>query len=170
MTELALSRRGALEAAFGLGLGLVVTACARPFRVGDYVLVDWGDEGLLYPAYILQKKSNTRFRVHYEGYPARFDEDVTLERIKGLVHGPPPSPPPPRHVQILSGLDKAKADPSAPMSRYKVDDRVRVRWRGSIYRATVVEVVSPERLKVHYEGHESAWDEVIDITRIATGP
>ena len=56
------------------------------------------------------------------------------------------------------------------MSRYKVDDRLRVRWRGSIYRATVLEIMSAEKLKVRYDGHEAAWDEVIDVSRIATGP
>jgi len=150
--------------------GLGSASCTRPYRVGDYVLVEWGDDGMLYPAYVLQKKGNGRFRVHYEGYPARWDEDVTLERVKGLVHGQPPSPPPPRHVQVVRGLDKDKPGTAAPMSRYKVDDRLRVRWRGSIYRATVLEIMSAEKLKVRYDGHEAAWDEVIDVSRIATGP
>lgn len=164
-----LDRRGWLMGNASLAV-LFVTGCSRPFRVGDYVLVEWGEEGLLYPAYILQKKSSARFRVHYEGYPSRWDEDVTLERIKGLVQGQAPAPPPPHHVQIVSGLDKNKTGPAAPMSRYKPEDRIRVRWRGSIYRATVLEVVSAEKLKVRYDGHEAAWDEVIDVTRIATGP
>lgn len=148
----------------------LLIACSRPFRVGDYVLVEWGEEGHLYPAFIIQKKGPTRFRVHYEGYPARWDEDVTLERIKELIQGQAPSPPPPRHVQIATGLDKKTQGEVAPMSRYKVEDRIRVRWRGSIYRATVIEVVSVEKIKIRYDGHEAAWDEVIDVSRIATGP
>ncbi|HSC89239.1 MAG TPA: Tudor-knot domain-containing protein [Polyangiaceae bacterium] len=161
-----LSRRAC--ASFVL-LALLGTGCNRPYRVGDHVLVEWGDEQLLYPAYVIQKKG-TRFRVHYDGYPARWDEDVTLERIQGLVMGPVNAPPPPRHVRLISGLDAKKREPAAPMSRYKVDDRIRVRWRGSIYRATVLQVISAEKLQVRYEGHESAWDEVIDVNRIVTSP
>ncbi len=166
MGERGSSRRRWLMAVSVLTLAV---ACSRPLRVGDHVLVEWGDEGLLYPAYIVQKKG-ARFRVHYEGYPARWDEDVTLERVQGLVEGPAPSPPPPRHVQLISGLDKHKEERATPLSRYKVDDRIRVRWRGSVYRSTVLAVISAEKLQVRYDGHEAAWDEIIDVSRIVTSP
>ena len=155
---------------FGACCALLFVACTRPYRVGDFVLVEWGDEKLLYPAYIIAKKGNSRFRVHFDGYPARWDEAVTLDRIQGLVSGQPVQPPPPRHVQIATGVDKEKAADSTPLGRYKVDDRIRVKWRGSVYRAVVLEVVGAEKLKIHYDGHESAWDEVIHVSRIVTTP
>jgi hypothetical protein len=47
-----------------------------------------------------------------------------------------------------------------------VGDRVRVRWRQSIYPATVTEVRAADAVVVHYHGHEDVWDEVISIDRI----
>jgi hypothetical protein len=49
---------------------------------------------------------------------------------------------------------------------YKAGDRLRVRWRGSIYPATVMEVIAKDRVLVRYDGHESAWDEIVQLERI----
>lgn len=154
---------------WALLLPLVGLACSRPYQVGDHVLVEWGDEGHLYPAYIVRAKSRSAFRVHFEGYPARFDEDVGLPRIHGRAQSGAPHPPPPRHVRLLQGGD----DPSPgekQLARYKVGDKVRVSWRGSVYRATVLAVKSPTEFEIHYEGYESAWDEVVPAARIVTTP
>jgi hypothetical protein len=43
-----------------------------------------------------------------------------------------------------------------------------VRWRQSVYPATVTDVVAPDRVVVHYHGHEDYWDETIDVARIET--
>jgi hypothetical protein len=51
---------------------------------------------------------------------------------------------------------------------YRVDERVRVRWRGSVYPATITELLGGDQVKVHYLGHESVWDEVISVDRIVT--
>jgi hypothetical protein len=55
------------------------------------------------------------------------------------------------------------------VSPFKMGDRIRVRWRESIYRAIVLEVISATQLRIHYEGHENAWDEVIHVSRVVTG-
>ncbi len=153
---------------------LWLVGCSKPYRVGDYVWVEW-EEGAYYPAYIKQKKSNTRYRVHFEGYASRWDEDVTLDRIRGRIEGPATPPPPPKKVQLVTGTGPQKSKdgtPAAasaqPVSRYQEGDRVRVRWRGSIYKATVIGVVKSDEILVHYDGHESAWDEVVSVDRIVT--
>jgi len=146
----------------------MLTACARPYRIGDHVLVEWGEENLHYPAYIIEKKSKTRFRVHYDGYPARWDEDVGLPRIKGWVQGEVPHPPPPKKVRLSRGLSKDQ--PEGPVSPFKAGDKIRVRWRDSEYRAIVLDIVSSKELRVHYEGHEDAWDEVVPISRVIVTP
>jgi hypothetical protein len=79
-----------------------------------------------------------------------------------------PDCPLPARVRATLGLVET------PKSRdhsgqYKVGDRVRVRWRGSIYPANVTKVLAPDTLVVHYQGHEDAWDETINIDRIETG-
>lgn len=151
-----------------LAAGTLLLACSRPYRVGDHVLVEWGEERLLYPAFIIERKSKSRFRVHYEGYPSRWDEDLELVRIAGHVEGEVVAPPPPLKVRIARGFD-AKKSGDAPVSPFKEGDRVRVRWRESVYRAVVLEIVSTTELLIHYDGHEAAWDEVIPVSRVVSG-
>jgi len=145
----------------------LVSGCQRPYRIGDYVLVEWGEEKQLYPAFIITKRDDGHFRVHFDGYPSRWDEDVSLDRVKGTVTTRM-FPPPPRHVRALQG--DTQPSPTALLSRFKVGDHVKARWRNSFYRASVLEVVSPGKLKIHYEGHEAAWDETVDISRLEAGP
>lgn len=149
----------------GCFAGLCV-GCSRPYQVGDYVLVEWGGDQLLYPAFIIEKKDKSRFKVHYEGYPSRWDETVPLPRIKGRVEGKVTHPPPPLKVRVARGLKPEKKGTNLPVSQFKEGDRVKVKWRESVYRANVIEVVSANELKVHYEGHETAWDEVVPVSRI----
>lgn len=148
-----------------VGLALLVGGCKEPYRVGEYVWVEW--EGRNYPAYIIERKGETRFRVHYDGYEARWDEDVTLDRIKGRIEGPVTAPPAPAKVARAAGVSPKASSSAQPVSPYKVGDRVKVKWRGSLYAATVLGVVAPDKFLVHYDGHESAWDEVVPLDRIA---
>lgn len=152
---------------------LLLTACKRPYRVGEYVLVEW-EEGSphLYPAYITERISESRYRVHFDGYDARYDEDVSVDRIKGPVEGPVVAPPPPARVARAARRAAGKPDVGAALAvnPYKPGDRVRVRWRGSVYSAIVLEVIAKDRVRVHYEGHETAWDETVSLDRIVTRP
>lgn len=150
---------------------VLLVACEEPYRVGEYVLVEW-QEDTYYPAYIIEKTAGARFRVHYDGYATRWDEDVTLDRIKGRVEGVPPRPPPPAKVARAQGM-KVKASSSArPMgsvlkvSQYHPGDKVKVKWRGATYSATIIGVVDDDRYRVHYDGYESAWDETVESSRI----
>jgi hypothetical protein len=148
----------------------LVLACSRPYQVGDHVLVEWGDEGHLYPAFIVEQKGKSLYRVHFEGYAARWDEDVSLPRIKARVEGEAPQPPPPRKVLLAQGGGQKSRSEGGLVAHYEVGDRVKVTWRRSVYRATVLEVVGPSAFRVHYDGHEQAWDEVVPLSRIVTGP
>ena len=146
--------------------GLLAVACKKPYRIGEYVLVEW--EGHDYPAYIIDTKGPDRYRVHFEGYDTRWDQDVTLDRIKGRAEPNAPHPPAPAKVARAAGIPEKAADASAPVSPYKPGDRVRVRWRGSVYPATIVGVVANDKLLIHYDGHESAWDETVGLDRIVS--
>ncbi|MFC1642500.1 Tudor-knot domain-containing protein [Myxococcota bacterium] len=151
-------------------VGLVVFAelsgCTKPYRVGEYVLVEWEEGSPPYPAYIVEQKGKTRFRVHFEGYESRWDKDVTADRILGRIEGPITVPPPPERVARAAGLAQRAASSASPMAPYREGDRVRVRWRGSVYSATVVRAVASDRFLIHYDGYENAWDEEVDISRI----
>jgi hypothetical protein len=152
-------------ARFVLGSALLVTACKKPYRIGERVLVEW-EEGKLYPAYIVETRGTTRYRVHFDGYDERWDEDVGVDRIRGRIDGPVTPPPAPEKVLRAVGAPTGSA--AAVGNPYRVGDRVRVIWRGSIYPATVLEVSGKGHLLVHYDGYENAWDEKVPLDRVIT--
>jgi len=146
----------------------LLSACKDTYRVGEYVWVEW--EGKNYPAYIIEKKSSARYRVHFDGYDPRWDDDVTIDRIKGRISGPVTAPPPPEKVARASGAPKSSGtEATTAPAAYKAGDRVRVKWRGSLYPATIVAVVAQDRYLVHYDGYESAWDETVSSDRVVAG-
>jgi hypothetical protein len=149
----------ALAAAIALGLA----GCRESLRIGDHVLVEY--DGRPCPGYVIEKKSETRLRVHFdfEGYD--WQDDVSIDRVLGTVRGPVQPCALPERVRATLGL-LATPKSLARTSPYQVGDRVRVRWRQSIYPATVTEVRAADTVVVHYHGHEDVWDEVISIDRI----
>lgn len=50
--------------------------------------------------------------------------------------------------------------------QYSVGDHVYVEWEGADYPAVVIAATSPTKYKVHYDGYESVWDEVVPRDRI----
>jgi hypothetical protein len=49
---------------------------------------------------------------------------------------------------------------------YDVGDHVLVEWEGKVYPAMIVEVPGPGKIKVHYDGYDEIWDEVVPRSRI----
>lgn len=148
-----------------LSLALCLSAgCNEPYRVGELVWVQV-DEGL-YPAFIKEKGGRTKLVVHFEGCDSSWIREVSLDRIKGRV--PDLSVEQMRPRQFVCTAKEPTPEQRAAKSPYKVGDRVRVRWRGSIYPATIVGIVASDRYLVHYEGHEGAWDETIGLDRISS--
>jgi RNA binding activity-knot of a chromodomain len=52
---------------------------------------------------------------------------------------------------------------------YGVGDAVLVSWDGHDYPAKIIEVQSPTKYKVHYDGYDPVWDETVPRERIV-GP
>jgi hypothetical protein len=151
---------------WALALACALAACKKPYRVGEHVLVEW-EEGKLYPAHVVEAHGPARYRVHFDGYDAHWDEDVGVDRIRGRVQGAVGSPPPPpAKVSRALGAPTGSASVAEGINPFHEGDRVRVTWRGSVYGAIVLQVVGRDKVLVHYEGHENAWDEVIVLDRI----
>ncbi|HEU4579316.1 MAG TPA: hypothetical protein VFS67_13720 [Polyangiaceae bacterium] len=153
-------------AAGALAACAALCACRDNQRIGDHVLVAY--EGRQCPGYIVDKKSDTRFRIHFtfEGYD--WEDDVGADKVLGRVQEAALDCPLPARVRATLGL--AEASKSREQGgQFKVGDRVRVRWRGSVYAANVTKVLAPDTVVVHYQGHEDAWDETINIDRIESG-
>ncbi len=49
---------------------------------------------------------------------------------------------------------------------YDVGDHVLVEWEDGIYPAMIIEVAGQGKVKVHYDGYDEMWDEVIPRSRI----
>jgi hypothetical protein len=156
-----LTRRTLLLALAGV---LALPGCKEDYRIGEFVWVEW--EGRNYPAYIIEQKNKTRFRVHYDGYDSRWDEDVTLDRIQGKIVGPVTPPPIPEKVARAMGISPKPDSSAGAPSKFDVGDRVRVRWHGSVYAATVLSVSEGAKILVHYDGYGNEWDEVVSDDRI----
>ena len=142
---------------------LALVDCKKPYRVGEYVLVDW-EENRAFPAFITERIGNARYRVHFDGYDC--DQEVSLERIKGRVDGPVPLPTPGKLPCAPVVPAPSGSAPAVTPAQFKPNDHVRVTWRGTIYSATVLQVIAKDRFLVHYEGLESAWDETVSLDRI----
>ena len=147
----------------GLLVALAAGGCRENLRIGDHVVVDY--DGRSCPGYVIERKSETRLRVHFdfEGYD--WQDDVSIDRVLGKVEGQAQPCPLPERVRVTLGL-AATPTSVARTSPYRVGDRVRVRWRQSIYPATITEVRAADSVVVHYLGHEDVWDEAITIDRI----
>ncbi len=161
------ARRAAPWRSLVLALSLALVACKQPYRVGEHVLVEW-EEGKFYPAHVLEVHGPARYRVHFDGYDSHWDEDVGLDRIRGRIQGPMTPPPPPEKVTRAAGAPTGSAASGIGINPFQEGDRVRVTWRGSVYAAIVLEVKARDRVLVHYEGHENAWDEVVALDRIVS--
>jgi hypothetical protein len=49
---------------------------------------------------------------------------------------------------------------------YAVGDHVLVDWEGSTYPAMIIEAPAPAKFKVHYDGYDVIWDEVVNRDRV----
>jgi hypothetical protein len=144
---------------------LLLASCRRAYQVGDHILVDWrGDD---YPAVIVGIDGPSKFHVHYDGYSDDWDETIPATRIRNRLSTSP--------AQAAAGPNKTRSRPGAsasdsaaptPPSVYHAGDRVRVEWHGSIYPATVVNVLADDRYRIHYDNYGNEWDEDIDLNRI----
>ncbi len=141
-------------------------ACKEHYVVGDHVWVEW--EGNDYPAVIMEVEGPAQYRVHYDGYDSIWDESVNITKIKGRVTLPVVPPPPPSKVLRRGGapISSSSAGDGGALSRYNQGQRVRVRWHGKVYPATIIEVLGEERYRIHYEGFGPEWDETIKGSRI----
>jgi hypothetical protein len=138
------------------------SACQEGYRIGDLVLVKWCEGE--YPAYILARKGSTRYRVHFDKYEARWDTDVTHDKILRKLDVLPNTSAP-LCADVARALGIQQEESGAP-ALYNSGAHVKVTWRGSVYRATVLSVEGNSRFKVHYEGYDEAWDEVVGSDRI----
>ena len=142
---------------------LLCAGCNRRTRVGEHVWVTY--EGAPVRAYIVERTGEARVRVQFEGCDATWQREITTDRIAGQLSDVEALRPP-VHLACAPMSAARKGDAFGLTVPYRIGDRIRVKWRRSTYNATIVGLLPPDRLQVHYEGLENAWDEVISTDRI----
>src|SRR5260221_5046530 len=106
----------------------------RAYQVGDHVMVSW--RGGDYPAVIVGVEGPSKFHVHYDGFSEDWDEVIPATRVRArLTASPSPAPGTAPAVRATRASASGSAAP-VPPSVYRLGDRVRVEWHGSIYTAT----------------------------------
>ena len=143
---------------------LLTASCKKPYRVGEHVWIEI--DGRKYSAYIKEKRSRTRLLVHFDGCNSQSEEQIHADKVVARIEGTPQGVgecPQDRKQKLAVGAASAKV-----VTEHKVGARVKVRWRGSIYPASIVGVVARNRYLVHYDGHDNAWDEEVGVERIVT--
>ena len=120
------------------------------------------------PGHIVDIRSRSRFRVHFTFEGHRWEEEVSLNRVVARGTGPVQTCHPPEHVAAALGISAAAKKDAEQRAAFKKGDKLKVRWRDSVYAATVSGVSAGGKLRVHYDGYEDAWDETISLDRVIT--
>jgi hypothetical protein len=108
----------------------------------------------------------SRFRVHYDGYGEDWEEWVAAPRIQQRLPMSASATPTTALTKPAPRTSASATSPTQPPSAYRVGDRVRVEWHGSIYPATVIAVLGGDRYRVHYDTYGQEWDESVGLNRI----
>ncbi|HHH10495.1 MAG TPA: hypothetical protein ENK23_00245, partial [Sorangium sp.] len=49
---------------------------------------------------------------------------------------------------------------------YDVGDHVLIEWEGETYPGVIIDIPGPGKVKVHYDGYDELWDEVVPRSRL----
>jgi hypothetical protein len=147
-----------------------------PLSEGDSVQIEWG--GSWWPGKVLSVEEDGTVRIHYDGYDNSWDENVPRTRLRL----PGEAPTGGGAAQAATNPGPVEADPlRAALSTRPVTERTRlapgdalhVEWGGRWWAGSVVRVEDDGRVRIHYEGWASSWDETVPRSRLAlpsTGP
>jgi uncharacterized lipoprotein YehR (DUF1307 family) len=106
------------------------------FTKGQKVEANWN--GTWYKAEIVEV-NGSKYKVHYTGWGAKWDQELEESKVR---------------------------EPKGIKYAYAQGDLVEVQWKDKWYESKVLEVQGEDMFKVHYEGWDDKWDEVVDGNRI----
>ncbi len=49
---------------------------------------------------------------------------------------------------------------------YDIGDHVLVEWEGATYPGVIIDIPGPGKVKIHYDGYDEMWDEVVPRSRL----
>ena len=80
----------------------------------------------------------------------------------------PPEAPIPVAAPLANVVPPIASDHEAGVAKptFAVGDKIKINWKGTCYPGVVLKVVAKDQYKIHYDGYEDSWDEVIGPSRI----
>ena len=147
---------------------------AAKYKASDVVDILWN--GSWYEGSILAVATGDKYRVHYAGYGASWDEWVTGARLRtktgkankgsGAAIAPTASvPSKPSASTALAPSASASTAPAVTTSSFAVGEAVNILWKGSWYPGKIIGV-SGALYRVHYDGYDASWDESVSVGRL----
>ncbi len=94
------------------------------------------------PATIVKQTGATKARIHYDGMPAEWDEEVTFDRLRSRPN-------------------------AAPAVAFKPGEILIVRSQNRLFVAEMVQQVDPQNIRVHYAGYGPEVAENVSLDRAA---
>lgn len=135
---------------------------------GDLVDVQWNSSW--WKGKILSAQDG-KYRVHYIGWGANWDENVAPERVRDQTadakvgsSAEPDSTAATAAAAATSTPAPAPA-PASTAATFAVGSKVDVNWKGTWYQAKILSK-SATGYRVHYIGWASSWDENVTASRV----
>lgn len=73
-------------------------------------------------------------------------------------------------IFLLASGSFSKQSPNQPELKenreYQKGGKVMIEWRGNWYRGSILQVLGANRYKIHYDGYDHSWDEVVSDRRL----
>lgn len=168
-------------------------ASSPSFETGASVLIEWG--GRWWPGTVVERRGDDAWLVHYDGWSSMWDEEVGPARIvagpRGVVApvgGTRGTLSNGTRLAIGAALlaaalgigrlvrpeppDSGAVRPTSvvPTTPLQVGQAVEALWQGKWWSAEVLALDPDGRVRIHYVGYSSAWDEVVERSRIRIRP
>lgn len=160
----------AFLAVLAASLVLASAAAAADFKPGDRVEVKW--RGKWFAAEVLEAKKG-KWKVHYQGYDAEWDEWVGAARVRAPKTSTVSAGGAAATDAPAAGTDRrpaGRAGGPAGISSLKKGDKVEMEFRGAWYPATVVEAPGNGTVRVHPDGWADSWKEDVGPDRLRSLP
>lgn len=134
------------------------TTTMSSYTSGQKVDVKWN--GKWWKGEILAVGAAT-YRIHYTGWSASWDEEVTPDRIR------PSTTESSVGTELAAGASPTPATPitTKQVAGWKSGDKVDVSWNGTWWQASILSV-NGATYRVHYIGWASSWDENVGASRV----
>ena len=119
-----------------------------------------------YAARVLHLKPDGQVRIHYIGWTSHFDEDVPRSRLQLDPEAISKARESVREANLEFGLREPSGLEVSEQTELRPGQHLLVEWGGQWWAGGVLELRPDGKVKVHYIGWDSTWDELVPRSRL----